>query len=300
MKITEFNTGDKIIVSTRKRGIKTTKPGTIVQATNKFITVDYGFYNETISELSIKQGEIHIKILEKAEEKIMEKKVMPDFTEKEIAADTKTILPEETKAPKQNRKPLHVDKNIMLTLCRQFGTGKAGIVAVATRFDITEKQASNQIANKGIKAKLERERLIGGYLPTGGIEPPEKSQEVTPVVEKVNTAAEMFEDKQEPDLKEAAEIIKASVDESIKPLPVYEEDMVNEIKVDVINHPEHYTFGEIEVTDYVQDKLSPEGFEGFCIGVSLQYLSRYKHKGGVLDLRKAQWYLDRIIKTMSA
>ena len=40
--------------------------------------------------------------------------------------------------------------------------------------------------------------------------------------------------------------------------------------------------------------------EGFCIGNALKYLSRYRFKGGVEDLKKAEWYLNRIIKVMES
>ena len=48
--------------------------------------------------------------------------------------------------------------------------------------------------------------------------------------------------------------------------------------------------------DYIQDKLTTEEFEGFCIGNALKYLSRYHHKGGLSDIKKANWYIDKIIK----
>lgn len=59
--------------------------------------------------------------------------------------------------------------------------------------------------------------------------------------------------------------------------------------------PDHYQ-GQIEVIDYIQDKLSKEAFEGFCIGNVIKYVSRYKKKNGLEDLRKAHKYLDYIFK----
>ena len=66
---------------------------------------------------------------------------------------------------------------------------------------------------------------------------------------------------------------------------------------DNINHPAHYTTGKIEVIEYIQDKLTPEQFEGYCIGNVLKYISRYRYKGGLEDLKKGQWYLNRLIQT---
>ena len=61
---------------------------------------------------------------------------------------------------------------------------------------------------------------------------------------------------------------------------------------DAVNRPSHYTTGEIEVIDYIVDKLTPEQLEGYCIGNSIKYISRYRHKNGVEDLKKAVWYLN--------
>jgi hypothetical protein len=67
---------------------------------------------------------------------------------------------------------------------------------------------------------------------------------------------------------------------------------------DPVNSPEHYTFGAIETIDYLRAKLTPEEFAGFCRGNVLKYVSRTTHKHGVEDLRKAAWYLDRLIANM--
>ena len=60
---------------------------------------------------------------------------------------------------------------------------------------------------------------------------------------------------------------------------------------DAVQKPAHYADKGIEVIDYMRDTLSVEGFEGYCIGNVLKYVSRYKKKGGVEDLEKAQVYL---------
>lgn len=70
------------------------------------------------------------------------------------------------------------------------------------------------------------------------------------------------------------------------------------MKDEMINHPSHYADTKIETIRYIEDKLSPEGFEGYCIGNVLKYVSRYRKKGGVEDLKKAQWYLKRLISSM--
>lgn len=66
---------------------------------------------------------------------------------------------------------------------------------------------------------------------------------------------------------------------------------------DNINSPNHYTNGEIEVIDYIKDKLTDEQFEGYCIGNVLKYISRYRLKNGTEDLEKAAVYLRWAINT---
>ena len=63
---------------------------------------------------------------------------------------------------------------------------------------------------------------------------------------------------------------------------------------DVVNHPSHYTYGKYEVIDVIDDATG-ELFEGFLVGNVIKYVMRYRHKNGVEDLKKARWYLDRLI-----
>ena len=65
---------------------------------------------------------------------------------------------------------------------------------------------------------------------------------------------------------------------------------------DMINHPPHYTFGEIEVLDAIED-WDLEYHEA-CI---VKYVTRAKHKGDRLEnLRKAQFYLNRKIELLES
>jgi len=82
----------------------------------------------------------------------------------------------------------------------------------------------------------------------------------------------------------------------------YTEAFNNEVvavekKEDKVNHPSHYTFGSIEVIDYIRDKMTPDEFQGYCMGNILKYVSRHKHKNGVEDLKKAQVYLGWLIES---
>jgi hypothetical protein len=61
---------------------------------------------------------------------------------------------------------------------------------------------------------------------------------------------------------------------------------------DPVNHPAHYTSGKIETISIIEDQGI---LEPFCVGNILKYITRYRHKNGVDDLRKARWYLDKLI-----
>lgn len=56
-------------------------------------------------------------------------------------------------------------------------------------------------------------------------------------------------------------------------------------------NPDHYKQGGIETIDYIRAKLSPDAFVGHCIGTVIKYVSRYEHKNGLEDLKKAAVYL---------
>jgi hypothetical protein len=81
--------------------------------------------------------------------------------------------------------------------------------------------------------------------------------------------------------------------DELEPAPV-----VNEcLTVDNVNHPAHYNQGGIECIDAIK-AATGSGFIKYCTGNVIKYLWRYDNKGGVEDLKKAAWYLDRAIKEM--
>ena len=65
---------------------------------------------------------------------------------------------------------------------------------------------------------------------------------------------------------------------------------------DKINHPDHYTMGGIECFDFINSwELS------FTEGNVIKYVVRAPYKGKpVEDLKKARWYLDKLIEAAEA
>jgi len=77
----------------------------------------------------------------------------------------------------------------------------------------------------------------------------------------------------------------------------YDNERCTLTKKDNIN-PDHYKFGGIETFDYLKAKLSPTQLAGFCKGNIIKYVSRADHKNKVEDLKKAKWYLDKLIEEL--
>ena len=72
-----------------------------------------------------------------------------------------------------------------------------------------------------------------------------------------------------------------------------------EPNVDMVNHPAHYTQGGIECIDCIKSAIVGKvGIEAFCVGNAIKYLFRYEEKNGIEDVKKARWYIDRLIKEL--
>jgi len=62
--------------------------------------------------------------------------------------------------------------------------------------------------------------------------------------------------------------------------------------VDSVN-PNHYKQGNIEVIDFILDQKF-----NYLEGNVIKYMSRYKYKNGLEDVKKARWYIDKIIREL--
>jgi len=67
-----------------------------------------------------------------------------------------------------------------------------------------------------------------------------------------------------------------------------------EVKEDMVNNPPHYNKAGIETIEAIQ-AMTGNGFQSYLQGNILKYLWRYQYKNGIEDLKKAQWYLNRLI-----
>jgi hypothetical protein len=63
---------------------------------------------------------------------------------------------------------------------------------------------------------------------------------------------------------------------------------------DPVNHPDHYTNGEIECLDAIKAALG-ENYKYYVQGNLLKYIWRFPLKNGKQDLEKAQFYLNDLL-----
>lgn len=69
-----------------------------------------------------------------------------------------------------------------------------------------------------------------------------------------------------------------------------------EIMNDIVNHPSHYTYGKIEVIEFIEDKNL-----NYHKGNAIKYICRAGKKDPskeIEDLQKAEWYIHREIQRL--
>ncbi len=69
-----------------------------------------------------------------------------------------------------------------------------------------------------------------------------------------------------------------------------------------IAHPAHYqTSNGLETID-VMEAFTEDmaGYEAVCTSNVLKYICRWKKKNGLEDLKKAEWYLKRLIERIES
>lgn len=60
-------------------------------------------------------------------------------------------------------------------------------------------------------------------------------------------------------------------------------------------NPSHYKGKSgMQVIDFMQEFLTQEEFEGYCKGNIIKYTLRSNKKNGVEDIKKAEWYCNKL------
>lgn len=79
----------------------------------------------------------------------------------------------------------------------------------------------------------------------------------------------------------------------------YEEVEMDGGSTDMVNHPKHYTQGSIECIDALKAAtVGKRGIEAVCVANVIKYLWRYEEKNGIEDVRKAKFYIERLLKEL--
>ena len=115
----------------------------------------------------------------------------------------------------------------------------------------------------------------------------------------------IFVDKRTPEQQAWDKIYKVPVEVASNPSPMdvvdkmYEKLGYKSPTDNPVEHPDHYNNGAIECIEYLKDNMSWQGYTGYLEGNCKKYLHRWRYKKKpVEDLKKARWYLDRLIKEL--
>ncbi len=87
--------------------------------------------------------------------------------------------------------------------------------------------------------------------------------------------------------------------EMLKDVPGTKIDVPPDANFDTVQRPAHYNQSGIECIDAIAASMSAEEFQAYLKGNVQKYLWRYQHKNGLEDVKKAEWYLNRLVKELS-
>lgn len=105
--------------------------------------------------------------------------------------------------------------------------------------------------------------------------------------------------------EDAMEVIQTYPDprDTASPVETMVDYMMNAIEqtTDMVNSPDHYNHGKVECIEYLKDNMPFEAYTGYLEGNCKKYLHRWRYKKKPLeDLRKANWYLTRLISELDS
>ena len=71
---------------------------------------------------------------------------------------------------------------------------------------------------------------------------------------------------------------------------------------EMVNHPDHYQSSNgIEVIDMIAAFTKDlDGVEAFDVGNIIKYVTRYKKKNGLEDVKKAAWYCNHLVEYLES
>lgn len=71
------------------------------------------------------------------------------------------------------------------------------------------------------------------------------------------------------------------------------EEKAEREKADTVNHPQHYTSGDIECIDAMESAYGLDAVMNFCKCNAFKYIWRFDKKNNDEDIEKSKWYLNK-------
>ena len=65
-----------------------------------------------------------------------------------------------------------------------------------------------------------------------------------------------------------------------------------------VKNQQHYAQA-VQPIEYMEITMTPEQYEGYLLGNVIKYISRYRHKNGLEDLRKGKVYMAWLVDHVS-
>lgn len=167
------------------------------------------------------------------------------------------------------------------------------------------RQMVNQMKEYLVKQNDEYVLVNADKCPSGGIEVPEGSEIATISIENEiqfwrNNGISWWSkrDKLWKELLSLNHHIECSGHKIIWQRPTQPEELPF-IDDEPIN-PQHYKNGKVECIDALESAtVNKTGIEAVCVANIIKYLWRYEDKNGIEDVKKAKWYLEKLLEKLN-
>jgi hypothetical protein len=68
------------------------------------------------------------------------------------------------------------------------------------------------------------------------------------------------------------------------------------VETNNVNHPKHYSQGNIECIDAMESAFGTQVVLLFCMCNAFKYIWRHSKKNGIEDIKKAMWYINKYLE----
>lgn len=159
--------------------------------------------------------------------------------------------------------------------------------AIGEMMGVSDQSVMKEAHRLGVRALTKRDRPSAEWFNFVAYGTPKRKPVQLDPLEEIKEAAPVVAEIDNTELAATVrELLDTAIVESIKP-------------IDMVNHPPHYTAGDIECIDAIAAATANlNGMEAVCTAQIIKYVWRYSMKNGAEDLKKAGFYLDRLINVV--